>query len=1181
MSSNLKIFEDIIEQAKKEIEHLNEELQLLERSRADVGFSEYENEKANIEYHIEIEQGKISKTNEIINNYNKAKELVIERKNLDDSIKNATDTDTLQSLKEQAEKENNELLEIMNLLPNNLREDIEKIFLTSEPTVLEWNSREELEEALTKFDKEIKHLNDELQQLETARADIGFSEYEGEKANIEYYIEKEEEKKKPVQDILNNYNKAKRIILRLNKVESLIPEARDRQDLDEMHQEIIALTDELNESLSFLSPSLEAEIRESISQENTINNEIEIPTKETVIENNETTLVYANEELRSNQEIVQEAIRNNPSLEDLESQLEIAEQCLQDSITRMQEIFTEERRIREEEGPFSLEELEAFEKEYMDKKIREEEIFLAIKKNKEELEMLIAGLEKTTEKEQVVENPTTAIVLYKDIENQIAVGSDTPRTPVKTTEDKINTIIDNIGKYPIIVRNPEKIQPAKGEGVPADLIEAKPLLTGPVLGDTPLLPPPNEKEEDKTNTDVVGLLPPGKTDDKDNIEDTSEANNTNTDEEEQDKSKGNTILFPHNKENEEETTKQPEKPKEPEKQPESKKKTSNNRKKQTRIPVYGILKKIRGDVITNDNQDLFKSKNTNRYKRSNLVVSKQFKDELHSGNYLYNIVHVVPAIGKAAFGFLSKLSGKLLKNKKTNDMMDKLRENAAALTPEEKEVLFQEYKENTLLSYKQPAAVDMVIEETIRAYTLGKVTSLNEQISQKYSFIVNMIAANNILQEDYANKKIKKVELDKSINNNYREMANAIDVIIALQDESKNLLSGGLHGFSEDLKAKASKMNFVGRRFSTESFDVELDDRLAELEHIFKNSHLAAEREAKVNAFIEFEKLHAQHTVIENSIYGERSVGEKYYSPLAEELDYSNDPFIRDLISTTVLLSSSISTINGFRVEFQGEKILNEQQAEALSANAHNTAAIDYANQAGETIQGSRETFINGFEAQSYQTDVLIANMVERGVLDKNVWATGTDAYRMADDAGHLFYTTLHEGVKNDISTVINDCARGTIDQSTTLELLNNIAANSQSKLNSVTEACYEILQPYAVTHPQFDLSAVSDVMDYILKNPTAISNMNQAIIDIDSFGDGLVGLTAEQVTVLESLPSDLGTTLLAAASGAALALNVVNQVNGKSKSNKYGNEVTDLVNSLFDDEEEYEIDDFESSKSK
>ena len=36
-------------------------------------------------------------------------------------------------------------------------------------------------------------------------------------------------------------------------------------------------------------------------------------------------------------------------------------------------------------------------------------------------------------------------VLYKDIENQIAVGSDTPRTPVKTTEDKINTIIDNNG----------------------------------------------------------------------------------------------------------------------------------------------------------------------------------------------------------------------------------------------------------------------------------------------------------------------------------------------------------------------------------------------------------------------------------------------------------------------------------------------------------------------------------------------------------------------------------------------------------------------------------------------------------------------------------------------------------------------------------------------------------------
>ena len=40
------------------------------------------------------------------------------------------------------------------------------------------------------------------------------------------------------------------------------------------------------------------------------------------------------------------------------------------------------------------------------------------------------------------------------------------------------------------------------------------------------------------------------------------------------------------------------------------------------------------------------AKTGKRYKVSNIKVSKEFKEELKSGNYLYNIVHLVPQLLK-------------------------------------------------------------------------------------------------------------------------------------------------------------------------------------------------------------------------------------------------------------------------------------------------------------------------------------------------------------------------------------------------------------------------------------------------------------------------------------------------------------------------------------------------------
>ena len=84
--------------------------------------------------------------------------------------------------------------------------------------------------------------------------------------------------------------------------------------------------------------------------------------------------------------------------------------------------------------------------------------------------------------------------------------------------------------------------------------------------------------------------------------------------------------------------------------------------------------------------------------------------------------------------------------------------------------------------------------------------------------------------------------------------------------------------------------------------------------------------------------------------------------------------------------------------------------------------------------------------------------------------------------------------------------------------------------------------------------------MDFIVQNPSAISEMNKAIVDIDSIGEALSGLTPAQVSAYNSLPSDLQTTLFAAASATALAANVSTTMTNNIKKGKYGNEVTDMV---------------------
>ena len=99
-------------------------------------------------------------------------------------------------------------------------------------------------------------------------------------------------------------------------------------------------------------------------------------------------------------------------------------------------------------------------------------------------------------------------------------------------------------------------------------------------------------------------------------------------------------------------------------------------------------------------------------------------------------------------------------------------------------------------------------------------------------------------------------------------------------------------------------------------------------------------------------------------------------------------------------------------------------------------------------------------------------------------------------------------------------------------------------------------------THPQFELSEVGKAMDYLVQNPDAIPKMYQGMVDVTNMGEDLAGITIEQVEALQSLPSDMQTTLLGAVSSAALAYNCAKSTSKNRSSAKSEQEaqIIDMV---------------------
>lgn len=598
----------------------------------------------------------------------------------------------------------------------------------------------------------------------------------------------------------------------------------------------------------------------------------------------------------------------------------------------------------------------------------------------------------------------------------------------------------------------------------------------------------------------------------------------------------------------------------PHKEPEEQKQPENNETK-VKKGLYTIMEELTNGL------DLTRKMN-GKYTASNIRVVKGFKEELKSGNVLYNIAHFATAVVAIPINFVREVVDKLTYSMRERENVEKFKERLSKLSKEDLETIWNEYRGTRVIQERYVVIINTLINERMQQYALEKVSAIRKDMSRKYKILfysMKMVESyDKLLQTETDLERISFIKQERE-----KVLAGKAEMISSLRSqniEANQILSGGAHGLSEDMKAGKTKLTIAGKRFAKDhDFNNELAAKQAEIEKRENAAIAKGDNEAALRAFIDGETLLRGKTEIKNTIYGQRSVGEKYSMPLPQGLDYRDDPFVRDLLRTVAYVGMGISAANALITHGpKNDALLQQNKADTDRVNAANDATIEQVHQAGDTLTGNRDDFITGMQSQTGETSVNISQSLERETLDSNSWYLGTE-YNKMDAFNHARYNAMSDAAKAKLEDIATKCYNNQITDMQALEMIKEVANTQHQNLIDIYTEYQPILEQYASTHP-FDLHGVQESMQFVLDHPDAVIKMNEGMVESIQVGEELAGLSAEHIAAINSLPSDLATTLFGVAtSTAALTYQAASTMNNNVKSGKYGNEITDMIQDYID----------------
>ncbi len=570
-------------------------------------------------------------------------------------------------------------------------------------------------------------------------------------------------------------------------------------------------------------------------------------------------------------------------------------------------------------------------------------------------------------------------------------------------------------------------------------------------------------------------------------------------------------------------------------------------------------------------------KQRKRLERSNISITGALKNGLSYGNYLYNLTSIAPTIIGVIPNVMMKLAGKIMLTRKAKENIRIVRENLNNLSDEDLEVLYREFRGDAVVNLRGAAAVTGLIKEAVERYqerkyiapkraemkiTYAKILNDYETIENN-KVLIHQITSGTMSSTDAQTliEKLGVANLTQAValleTRNNRLMSTKAQEIGRVRELGRELqpeLSGGKHGFAEDVRATDSKMNLQGRRFAKDISTGAAQEIMAAMGQLQDAEAAAIERgdnETALQAFMKLETTQARESKMEGSIFGKRDTGVYHYHPIPEELDYRPDPFVRNVlttVTTAAIVKGMINEIHNRMMEAELRKanqdvasqqqVIDDVNQRNAEASAHNAAQGQAVQQSSSQLTGSSESVKRGMEAQVDQN--IAATRATHEYMDHD--ATGwsfNDAYHAADKVHHTAVQNAAEDAQAQLSQIHQDLAAGRITDVQAMRQIAQVNSDTHSMFQQAVQEAIPVFKEYAQAHPNFEYEQYIAALERLGSDPTAIDALNQSAINAVEIGQSLEGITIlpyEQLgLVLQEVPTGIKSQLFLLGSAALM----------------------------------------------
>lgn len=585
---------------------------------------------------------------------------------------------------------------------------------------------------------------------------------------------------------------------------------------------------------------------------------------------------------------------------------------------------------------------------------------------------------------------------------------------------------------------------------------------------------------------------------------------------------------------------------------------------QTAVEIYASIT----DNIYDENGELkefvgARKKDVRHVKYANIKVLDSFKNKLKNGNYIYNVMGVIPATLSIPLNTALKIYGKIGYGKKTRRRIEIMEERVNDLTNEQVEIILREQTAGQKIDLNFPNVVEVLMERRIKKYQQDKLQEVNTKIDNIASDLFDRKIQIDEIDKVLANESLSIEERSKLEEQRATLISGCKEMTTKIFTEKERASQLVSHGFIEDNKPKFTKMGLLGKRFANgereikNEKDVEFNNKLAELDKNLRDPNRTDEE--ALNAFIDNEVFFAENSKQEKSLFGRRDTGNLKTDNrfFVKEQDYRDDPLVGDIIRSVAIASSIYGVVTGINAINETEKIRNAHNTEIQNINMKNQNTMDKVHKESQNILNQSQKFLDGAETTSLINSSGLGEFVHN--LAERVERTKGVEFGSLDHQAHQIYTQQMKDFDNLIKQVGTNLSSGNLSR---VQALQQFGTFNQDVINRISNMCNQyksFMQTYANNTNNFGFSGSLDAINH-LSNPQNIKEMFDGMGQALTSAEALGNLQAAMANPISKLPNNIGAQITAALSTAGLVYYTSQKVKNNYDKGKYGGKAQDKL---------------------